>query len=149
MSGGWELSALVSLHTGAPFGVTSSVNNCQCFSAGSMRPDLLRNPTLPADQRSAQRWFDTTAFAYPAIYKFGTAGPTVARSPGLQNINLSAMRNFVPRERLRLQLRGEFFNALNHVNLGDPATVFGNPGFGAITVAGAARVIQLGLKLYF
>jgi hypothetical protein len=148
LAGGWQLSTLGSIRTGAPIGVTSSVNNCQCFSAGSMRPDLLRDPTLPADQRSANRWFDITAFALPAMYRFGTAGPTVTRAPGLVNLDLSAMRNFALRERFRLQFRGEFFNALNHVNLGNPATVFGNAGFGAITTARPARVIQLGLKIY-
>jgi hypothetical protein len=43
------------------------------------------------------------------------------------------------------------FNAFNHVNLGNPNTdCSSGPGqFGLITYAGAARVMQAGLKFYF
>ena len=52
-------------------------------------------------------------------------------------------------ERFRLQFRGELFNAFNHANFGIPGTALGSPNFGTITTAAAARVTQLGLKLYF
>ena len=148
-TGGWEASTLVTVRGGPAYGVTTQTNNCQCFSAGPQRANLLRDPALPADQRSVQRWFDTTAFAQPAIYTFGNAARAVGRSPGASTINLALMKNFQIAERLRVQLRGEFFNAFNHANFGNPASTFGAPGFGSITAAADARVVQIGLKVYF
>ena len=59
------------------------------------------------------------------------------------------MKNFQATDQIRLQLRGEFFNSLNRANFGNPATVFGAANFGSITTAAPARVIQIGMKLYF
>ena len=52
-------------------------------------------------------------------------------------------------ERIRVQLRGEAFNAFNNTNFELPSTVFGTPAFGRISLAGAARTIQIGLKIIF
>jgi hypothetical protein len=147
--GGWEISTLANLHSGPVYGVTTQTNTCQCFSAGPQRANILRDPTLPANEQSVQRWFDTTAFSQPANYTFGTAARAVGRSPGATTFNIALMKNFQPVERMRIQLRGESFNAFNHANFGNPASVFGAPGFGAITTAADARVMQIGLKIYF
>ena len=48
---------------------------------------------------------------------------------------------------MRLQLRGEFFNAFNQVNFNNPNTNISSSTFGRITGAGAGRVIQLAAKL--
>ena len=48
---------------------------------------------------------------------------------------------------LRLQLRGEFFNAFNQVNFNNPKTSCRPATFGRITGAGAGRVIQLAAKV--
>ena len=52
----------MNIHSGPVYGVTTQTNTCQCFSSGAQRPNLLRNPALPSDQRSVQRWFDTDSF---------------------------------------------------------------------------------------
>ena len=52
-------------------------------------------------------------------------------------------------ESVRLQIRPEFFNALNRVNFGLPGSTVGTPTYGVITSASDARVIQLGAKLAF
>ena len=46
------------------------------------------------------------------------------RNPGVVNIDLSLVKNIQIREKSRLQIRAESFNAFNHVNLG-----FANGGF--------------------
>jgi hypothetical protein len=49
----------------------------------------------------------------------------------------------------RLQIRSEFFNALNHTNFGLPVHSTDSPALGTITSAAPARVIQLGARLEF
>jgi hypothetical protein len=41
--------------------------------------------------------------------------------PGYADVDLSLQKNFNFTERIRLQFRGDFVNAFNHVNLNLPA----------------------------
>jgi hypothetical protein len=151
--GGWELSTLTTVHSGPPFGVTTQTNNCNCSSAGAQRANIIADPTLPADQRGVQRWFNTAAFAQPAPNTLGNAARSVARSPGAATVDLAMMKNFQPLDRVRIQFRAELFNSLNHPNFNVPNTTFGSPAFGTITsiinTPAPGRVIQMGLKIYF
>lgn len=147
--GGWQLSMLGTIFTGPVYGVTTQQNSCECGSTGPQRADILRDPTLPSDQRTVDRWFDTAAFAQPDRFTFGNASRAVGRAPGSANFDLGIMKNFQIAERFRLQFRGELFNAFNKANFGIPGTALGSPNFGTITSAATGRSVQLGLKLYF
>ncbi len=147
--GGWQLSILGTLFTGPVYGVVTQQNTCECASAGPQRPNILRDPDLPAGQRSVQRWFDTEAFEQPARFTFGNAARAVGRAPGRVNFEVGIMKNFPFKERYRLQLRAELFNAFNHPNFGIPGTTFGAPTFGTINRSDPGRIVQFGLKLYF
>lgn len=149
VAGGWSLGSVATFQTGAPNTITTQTNNCNCFSAGAQRPDVLSSPDLPSDQRTLKAWFNTAAFAQPAAYTFGNAGIGIVRGPGLINIDLSVLRNFRVTERVRAELRGEFFNALNHTNFGNPGATFGASNFGVISSAGPARQIEVGVRVLF
>ena len=59
-------------------------------------------------------------------------------------------RDFNLTERAKFQFRGEFFNALNHTNLGTPDRFVNTPQFGTITEATTpGRQIQLSARLSF
>ena len=68
---------------------------------------------------------------------------------------MSLFKNISLAERKRLQFRAEFFNLVNHTNLGNPnATAFSgtspSASAGLITAtATTSRQIQFGLKLSF
>jgi hypothetical protein len=109
----------------------------------------LRNPNLPASERTIYRWFDTSAFAQPAANMFGNQGVGLVRADGVINLNASLIRTFRVLERYALQFRGEFFNAANHPNFGRPGRTFEGAGFGIVSSARAARQVQLGLRLTF
>jgi hypothetical protein len=149
ITGGWSIGNVATFQTGAPNTITNQTNNCNCFSAGAQRPDVLANPNLPAAQRGLTAWFNTAAFVQPAAYTFGDAGTGIVRGPGLIDLDFSVLRNFRIRERLHAEFRGEFFNALNHTNFGNPGAVFGSPTFGVISSAGPARQIEAGLRILF
>jgi len=54
------------------------------------------------------------------------------------------------REKTRLEARAEFFNALNHTNLGTPNRFVNTSNFGSITeITTPGREIQLSARLSF
>ena len=147
--GGWGIGNVTVLQSAPPFTVVTQTNTTNAFSAGAQRPIVLHDPNLDAGQRSVARWFDTGAFLQPQLFQFGNEGRNILRSSGLKNMDFSVLRNFSITERIRLQLRGEFFNALNHTNLAVPGRTFGSPDFGIVNSAGPARQIQAGVRLGF
>jgi hypothetical protein len=62
---------------------------------------------------------------------------------------LGFYKNFIIKERCRIQFRTEFFNAFDNVNLDPPDTSFDSTNFGRIFSSAPARQIQFGLKYYF
>src|SRR5262249_54051950 len=78
--------------------------------------------------------------------------------------DLSLIREFRLKGKLRFQLRGEAFNVFNHTNFNGPnvelnviattvngqdAAVFNSPNFGLITSAKAPRFLQLVARIEF
>jgi hypothetical protein len=123
--------------------INAQGNNC--------RPNRFANGALPSGQRSINQWFDTHAFAIPTTPEFGNAGRDILRAPGVNNIDLGVSKSFPwgSVETRRLQIRSEFFNTLNHTNLGVPVNAIDSPAFGTITSAAPGREIQLGARLEF
>ncbi len=148
--GGWQLSGIFTAQSGAPFSV---VMPCATINAdgNNCRPDRIAGGQRPSDQRSSDGWFDKTAFVIPSPKAYGNAGRNILRGPGSTNVDLALSKSFSWGDTgvRRLQIRWEFFNALNHTNLGSPVTSIDSPAFGTITNAAAARVIQLGARLQF
>jgi len=147
--GGWRTGVIATFQSGPPFTVFSSVNQTNAFPAGTLRADLVGAPRLPESERTLGRWFNTAAFAIPAPFRFGTAGRGILNGPGMWNIDASFIKSFALREWLRLELRGEFFNFLNHANFGLPGRSAGTPAFGVVNSAGAARSSQLAVRVEF
>jgi hypothetical protein len=147
--GGWNLGGIMTLQAGSPIGATTQNNTTNAFTPGAQRANVLRNPELPADQRTVERWFDTSAFALPAPFTFGNASRAVATGPGIINVDMSLIKNFQIKEDWVLQVRAESFNVANRANFDDPGIALGAPNFGVITAARGARTNQLGLKLTF
>ena len=54
----------------------------QLFHGGS-RANVVGHAVLPSGQRSVNQWFNTAAFAQPAIYTFGNAARNDVRAPGI------------------------------------------------------------------
>jgi len=93
--------------------------------------------------------FQTQCFGVPADNTFGNVGRNTLIGPGTVNVDFGAHKVFTLRENVKLQLRGEFFNAFNHAQLNNPDTSVPDSTFGRITSARAPRITQLALKLTF
>ena len=77
---------------------------------------------------------------------YGNAGRGLISGPAF-NAPTWRDEGFPFPEQLRLQLRGEAFNAFNQVNFGNPVTNVSSSAFGRIRSAGDPRIMQIALKL--
>ena len=145
---GLRIVGTVIAQSGLPFPVTQATNFNAFAGFGVQRPNLLRNPNLPAGQRTTVRWFDTAAFAIAPQFTLGASSRNPVRGPGYRNIDLAIIRMIPLRERMNLEIRAEIFNLTNTPPLANPNGVAGSAAFGTITSAGDPRVIQLALKLH-
>lgn len=150
--GGWQLNAISTMQGGLPL-VVRGANN---FLAN--RPNST-GVSAKLDNPTAERWFDTTQFVNPPNFTFGNLGRALpdVRSPGIINFDVSAIKDTLLTEGLRLQFRAEAFNVFNKTNLGSPNVSF-SPGpdgrnqsanFGTITSSRDPRIIQFGVRLVF
>lgn len=152
--GGWGLGGIVEFRSGAPFGVTEQTNRTNTFSH-SQRPNLVRDPGLPADRARGERlvqYFDTLAFQDPGVGIFGNSPRTICCGPGYAGVDMSAHKRFAVTERFNLEFRTDAYNVINRPNFGMPGTVRGRGDFGRISsiLAGSTgRQVQLSLRVEF
>ena len=147
--GGWEIAGTVLLQSGLPFPVTQITNFNAFAGFGTQRPNILRDPTLPGDQQTTARWFDTSAFAVAPQFTLGNASRNPVRGPGYRTADIAFIKRTYFGETRNFEFRTEIFNLTNTPPLANPNGVVGNAAFGTITSAGDPRVIQFGLKLNF
>ena len=167
--GGWAIDPLIRAHSALPIDITNTrtVNGSSITSRVNLipgQPLYIDDPTVPGGRR-----FNPLAFVAPAGFVQGGFGRNVMRGFGMNQFDLSAHRLFTLRERVKLQVRGDFFNAFNHPNFGNPngaystSALFGvatsmlgrslnsasGGGFNALYQVGGPRSIQLSMKLSF
>ena len=130
---GWKLGVLETWMSGPPFTVLTTANTTNAFPAGPLRPNLLRDPSLPSSERTVTRRFDTTAFAEPAPFTFGNSPRSVLRGAPVATTDITLEKTFSLTERVKFDLRGEFYNLLNHANFNVPGFTLGAGDFGVIS----------------
>jgi hypothetical protein len=146
---GWRVNAVLIAQSGAPFTVNLGVDQANIGAGPAQRPNQLHDPNLPGGQRTADRWFDASAFALPAPFTFGSALRNSVTGPGYASLDLAVAKGWSLQRGSRLEFRWEIFNALNRANLDIPNRIFGTSNFGRIFSAKLPREMQLGLRLAF
>jgi hypothetical protein len=147
--GGWRVGLLETAESGAPFTVITTANTTNAFPAGSLRPNLLHDPSLSGDQQSITHWFDTSAFGDPAQFTFGNSPRSGLRGAAVVTTDVTLEKSLRLNEKFKFDLRGEFYNILNHANFNVPGATFGAADFGSVTSARTGRVVQLAGRLSF
>jgi hypothetical protein len=148
--GGWEVSGITSLVSGAPFSIVTGRDIS--LTATLNRADQVGDPTLPGGRSRGElitQYFNRAAFAPNAIGRFGNVGRNSMIGPKSSNTDLAFIKNFGFTERISMQLRGELYNTFNQVNFGNPVNTVTASAFGRLTSAAAPRVVQFGLKLNY
>jgi hypothetical protein len=149
----WHLSAVYQVQSGFPFTVSvfgDTANAGTLLGENPIRANYTGEPVFGPGTRNADRWFNPAAFAAPPAFSFGNVGRNSVYGPGMQTLDLALHRQFDLTERTNFQLRAEFFNALNHTNLGAPNRFVNTPQFGTITEASTpGREVQLSARFSF
>lgn len=94
-------------------------------------------------------WFDTSAYANPALGTFGSAGNGTFRGPGLFDLSLSLQKFFPITEKQRIQLRAEAFGLTNTPAFQGLQRTVTSQTFGEVRDAQGERRIQFALKYIF
>lgn len=93
-------------------------------------------------------YFNPAGFTDPGYGNFGNSGPYVAGLNGFGNAseNLAVYKDFKIKERMKLQIRGEFFNVFNRHHFDNPSTTLNSTLGQVYSAGGAPRVGQLGAR---
>jgi hypothetical protein len=150
----WRTSLVYQAQTGFP--LTISVFGDTANAGTVVGENPIRANTVSGQKvfgsgtRNSTTWFNPSAFVAPPAYTFGNVGRNTVEGPSTQTLDLGVVREFPIAERARFEARAEFFNALNHTNLGTPNRFVNTANFGSITeVATPGREIQLSARLSF
>jgi hypothetical protein len=138
---GWPMTISV-------FGDTANAGTV--VGENPIRANVTGQPIFPSGTRNATTWLNPKAFAAPPAYTFGNASRNSVYGPYLQTMDIGISRDFSLAEKARFEARAEFFNALNHTNLGTPNRFVNTSSFGSITEAATpGREIQLSARISF
>ncbi len=146
--GNWELSNILTLIDGRPFGVTHSGSG-NVYLPGTLRPDMAPGKTyddieLAWDSHGPNRhnrnlidpWMDVNAFAAPPSFTPGSSGRNIITGPGTAWWQVSLSKSFLFTERFRGMLRLDMNNPIKYYFFNPPTSAlnFSNTAnFGKIT----------------
>jgi hypothetical protein len=151
--GGWQLSGIFRASTGLATTITQS------SSIPGQRGEYIGGGPV-----KFENYRDTLQYLNPAVFQLipvssasgapirpGNVGRGSIREPGLWNVDFTLAKSFrIPvREAMKLQIRADMFNALNHTNLSGLRTSRNDAFFGRLLGTRGARLMQVGAVLTF
>jgi len=153
LSRDWRASLEFQVQTGFPLTISvfgDTANAGTVVGENPIRANLTGQKVFGSGTRNSTTWFNPHAFATPPAYTYGNVGRNSIYGPGTQTMDLGIVREFPVAEKARVEARAEFFNALNHTNLGTPNRFVNTSSFGSITeVSSPGREIQLSGRISF
>jgi len=148
---GWTASGVLTIEGGAPFTVTSGVDN-SLSGEGDDHANQIGNPFLSGHRSRGQQvdeWFNTQAFVVNPVGTYGDVGNDTIRGPGGLYWDMSFFRNFSIGEHIKLQYRFDGSNIFNHTVLETPNSTVTSSAFGVIGATQNPRILQMALRLVF
>ena len=154
--GGWSASTILTFQTGTPLSIVMASSSAR-LADGNQRPNVVcpqvsSGISYHAAAATGASLFNVNCFADPGDQVAGNAPRYFSnlRSDGVHNTDLSISKEFVIREGMKLQVRGEFFNFTNTPRFAIPGTARGDALFGLVTsTLGTPRHTQFGLRFEF
>jgi len=172
--GGWQINSILFMRTGTPINVVRGSGD-PAFPG--LRPDILKSPVLPRDQRTRAEYFNnvvctvnpcstTAPGAAFSVARFncgdpnappncdpnapGNAGRNLFNGPGFIGLDFSLFKEFAPSEKFKVQTRLELFNTLNTPHFANPNGDISSGSLGAIQfTTDHPRQVQIAVKIIF
>ena len=163
--GGWEATTIVTLTSGAPYILFWGRDPFDQGFRSGLRMDRVGDGYLREDERSVDRWFDTSAFV-PPVYDsslcegadicheaarraLGNSSFSPLRYDGVPLVDISLHKQFAFGEAKTLDFRVDLFNAFNHAIFSSPPENMASGAAGRVTEAATPRQIQFGFRFSF
>ncbi|HWW18452.1 MAG TPA: TonB-dependent receptor [Candidatus Saccharimonadales bacterium] len=168
LKNGWGMNSSTTLQSGQPFQFNYNFEDDYSGSGNAFdRPDLVG--PIVYHPHDPSNYVDLSAFAIPCTITlgaqaaptgtafdcvpgsrhFGNLGRNALHGPTFKQWDLAIYKNTAITERLKMQVRAEFFNVLNHPNFANPflPAFIADPGFNGFKVSGNREVGQSGYPI--
>ncbi|HKY41460.1 MAG TPA: hypothetical protein VJM50_00075, partial [Pyrinomonadaceae bacterium] len=164
----WQVNGILTLQTGTPFSIVDIPNNFVIQRANIVAgANAILTPG--STESRLNQYFNTAAFVpsrpilgggnlgtpnnptFDPDNPFGNTPRNFLYGPGQKNLDFSVVRFIPVGDRIRGELRTEFFNLFNWTNFANPNNNIAVPAtFGRITATTSGpRVIQVAFKVSF
>ena len=158
--GNWKVSAIHTYVSGTPLSINCNQNffgagaNARCsFAPGAATGQIpLLNPDWNEANAFTVPYLNKAAFVLPPNMVYGDTGRRLSylRTPWSVQEDVSLIKNFILREKVRFEVRASASNVLNRVTFGNPNTTQSSSQFGLFTGQGnGPRNVQMGARLSF
>jgi hypothetical protein len=156
--GGWQVNGIFHANSGQPLAFRSSYCNVPSQFAAACIPGITSGANPYAQDRGSFNpnlpLFNVNAFQSTSLFNFyygNGARVSNLRGFGYSNLDFGITKNFVIKERLVIQIRGEAFNVFNqHSFQNNFVTNVQSPSFGTWNgTVTAPRNLQVGGKITF
>ncbi len=154
---GWSINPIFSFRSGQPLDINAGLAQAASDpgpsgygDANLVRPNVVAPIRYFDPHQPGNLWFNSSALSLDNLTGYGTLGRNSLRGPSRTDLDFRVAKStYLYKERVRGELIGEFFNALNHTQFRNPNLSFNSGTFGAISQTYDPRIIQLALKVYF
>ena len=158
---GWGISGITVFQTGTPMNIGYNGADTIGTTGTSNRPNLPGGTASISYPKTQKAWFNgatTGVYTDPVApwfggpnQGFGNAGKDNVRSPGLNNTNLTLIKNipFTSHEGAGIELRFESFNTFNKTQFSGVDTNNHDGNFGQVTSIYTPRILELMGRFHF
>lgn len=149
---GWQMAGIITLQTGQPFTVISSVD---VNLDGNLTDRLQTMTGVRAINEGSLRYEFPSSFAaqralLAADRSDGSVGRNTFRAPGTATVDLAANKSLRFGKAQAIEFRAEVFNLFNRTHFGIPVHTLFTPALGhSVNTTVAARTVQLAIKYKF
>jgi hypothetical protein len=135
--------------------VTQNDENVECGTTNGLRASLVPGQTPTAGGGALNRWFNTAAYAAPAVNSsfpcaaFGNAPRNSIEGPGTITNNMALSKTMQLGDTRSMEMRATINNVFNTVQYSGVNTTLGTPQFGQVTSIAGMRSFQFMARFRF
>jgi hypothetical protein len=148
---GWRLAGITRFATGLPVQLYETDDRGLVGEFfGNLDTPVYNGAKLQfTNPRSGQPYFNTSAFSLETLGVLNTTHRRFFHGPGINNFDMSLLKDTRISERISAQFRAEFFNIFNHAQFMNPSGNINSSSFGMVLSARDPRIGQVALKILF